>query len=240
MDGFISIQALKHGCMNPIVDSGPLHLESPACVFSRLCNYNGLREKEFSSILVWIPVIVFAFFPLIDFGLPLYSKWQAVVTIYNFQQYRHIQAPGWTLGWTWAKKEVIWSMTGSQTTEQGDCSRFKGNIPHCCKKDPTVVDLLPGTPYNQQYTNCCKGGVISSWVQDPANAASSFLLVVGSAGTSNRTVRMPKNYTLRVPGPGYTCGPGKIVRPSKFLTADKRRVTQALSKLAKLLQGIIR
>ncbi|KAH7850618.1 hypothetical protein Vadar_000491 [Vaccinium darrowii] len=152
----------------------------------------------------------------------------AVVTIYNFQQYRHIQAPGWTLGWTWAKKEVIWSMTGSQTTEQGDCSRFKGNIPHCCKKDPTVVDLLPGTPYNQQYTNCCKGGVISSWVQDPANAASSFLLVVGSAGTSNRTVRMPKNYTLRVPGPGYTCGPGKIVRPSKFLTADKRRVTQAL------------
>ncbi|KAG4390658.1 hypothetical protein GLYMA_05G019101v4 [Glycine max] len=31
----------------------------------------------------------------------------AVVTTYNFQQYRHIQAPGWILGWTWAKKEVI-------------------------------------------------------------------------------------------------------------------------------------
>ncbi|GMN21998.1 hypothetical protein TIFTF001_045587, partial [Ficus carica] len=46
----------------------------------------------------------------------------AVVTMYNFQQYRHIQAPGWTLGWTWAKKEVIWSMMGGQTTEQGDCS----------------------------------------------------------------------------------------------------------------------
>ncbi|XP_058180719.1 protein COBRA-like [Rhododendron vialii] len=152
----------------------------------------------------------------------------AVVTIYNFQQYRHIQAPGWTLGWTWAKKEVIWSMQGAQTTEQGDCSRFKANVPHCCKKDPAVVDLLPGTPYNQQFSNCCRGGVISSWVQDPANAASSFQLTVGAAGTSNGTVRMPKNYTLKVPGPGYTCGPAKMVRPSKFMTADKRRVTQAL------------
>ncbi|GMI69056.1 COBRA [Hibiscus trionum] len=152
----------------------------------------------------------------------------AVVTIYNFQQYRHIQAPGWTLGWKWAKKEVIWSMMGGQTTEQGDCSKFKGNIPHCCKKDPTVVDLLPGTPYNQQIANCCKGGVLNSWVQDPTTAASSFQLSVGQAGTTNKTVRVPKNFTLKAPGPGYTCGPAKIVKPSRFVTADKRRVTQAL------------
>ncbi|XP_010257981.1 PREDICTED: protein COBRA-like isoform X2 [Nelumbo nucifera] len=152
----------------------------------------------------------------------------AVVTIYNFQQYRHIQAPGWTLGWTWAKKEVIWSMMGSQTTEQGDCSRFKGNIPHCCKKDPTVVDLLPGTPYNQQIANCCKGGVINSWVQDPTNAASSFQVSVGAAGTTNKTVKLPKNFTLKAPGPGYTCGPAKIVKPTKFTTADQRRTTQAM------------
>ncbi|GLU10913.1 hypothetical protein SLE2022_276900 [Rubroshorea leprosula] len=152
----------------------------------------------------------------------------AVVTIYNFQQYRHIQAPGWSLGWIWAKKEVIWSMMGGQTTEQGDCSRFKGNIPHCCKKDPTVVDLLPGTPYNQQIANCCKGGVINSWAQDPATAAASFQLSVGQAGTTNKTVRVPKNFTLKAPGPGYTCGPAKIVKPSKFITADKRRFTQAL------------
>ncbi|OMO57276.1 Glycosyl-phosphatidyl inositol-anchored, plant [Corchorus capsularis] len=59
----------------------------------------------------------------------------AVATMYNFQQYRHIQAPGWTLGWTWAKKEVIWNMMGGQTTEQGDCSKFKGNVPHCCKME---------------------------------------------------------------------------------------------------------
>lgn len=121
-------------------------------------------------------------------------------------------------------------MMGGQATEQGDCSRFKGNIPHCCKKDPTVVDLLPGTPYNQQIANCCKGGVLNSWVQDPATAVSSFQLTVGSAGTSNKTVRLPKNFTLKAPGPGYTCGPAKIVKPSKFKSPDKRRVTQALSK----------
>ncbi|KAL7135636.1 hypothetical protein ABFS83_11G111200 [Erythranthe nasuta] len=152
----------------------------------------------------------------------------ALVTMFNFQQYRHIQAPGWTLGWTWAKKEVIWSMMGGQTTEQGDCSRFKGNIPHCCKKDPTVVDLLPGTPYNQQIGNCCKGGVINSWAQDPSNSASAFQVSVGGAGTTNKTVKLPKNFTLRAPGPGYTCGPAKIVKPTKYLTGDGRRVTQAM------------
>ncbi|XP_009763134.1 protein COBRA [Nicotiana sylvestris] len=152
----------------------------------------------------------------------------AVVTIYNFQQYRHIQAPGWTLGWTWAKKEVIWTMMGGQTTEQGDCSKYKGNIPHCCKKDPTVVDLLPGTPYNQQIANCCKGGVINSWGQDPTTAVSSFQISVGAAGTTNKTVRVPKNFTLKAPGPGYTCGPAKIVKPTKFVSADGRRVTQAM------------
>ncbi|KAH8511110.1 hypothetical protein H0E87_008590 [Populus deltoides] len=119
-------------------------------------------------------------------------------------------------------------MQGGQATEQGDCSKFKGNVPHCCKKSPTVVDLLPGTPYNQQTANCCKGGVISSWAQDPANAASSFQLSVGSAGTSNRTVRLPKNFTLKAPGPGYTCARAKIVKPTRFMSTDKRRITQAL------------
>ena len=65
---------------------------------------------------------------------------------------------------------MIWSMVGAQASEQGDCSKFKGNIPHCCKKTPTVVDLLPGTPYNQHILNCCRGGLISSWAQDPATA----------------------------------------------------------------------
>uniref|UniRef100_A0A0E0KJ61 COBRA-like protein n=1 Tax=Oryza punctata TaxID=4537 RepID=A0A0E0KJ61_ORYPU len=152
----------------------------------------------------------------------------AVVTMFNFQQFRHIQAPGWQLGWTWAKKEVIWSMVGAQTTEQGDCSKFKGNTPHCCKKDPTIVDLLPGTPYNMQIANCCKAGVINTFNQDPSNAASSFQISVGLAGTTNKTVKLPKNFTLKAPGPGYTCGRAMIVRPTKFFTNDGRRATQAL------------
>ncbi|WOK99349.1 hypothetical protein Cni_G08061 [Canna indica] len=152
----------------------------------------------------------------------------AVVTIYNYQQYRHIQPPGWILGWKWAKKEVIWSMVGGQATEQGDCSKYKGNIPHCCKRDPSIVDLLPGTPYNMQIANCCKGGVISSWVQDPANAASSFQLSVGLAGTSKKTVKAPINVTLKTPGPGYTCGKANSVPSSKFVSQDGRRTTEAL------------
>ncbi|XP_027122437.1 protein COBRA-like [Coffea arabica] len=152
----------------------------------------------------------------------------ATLSILNFQKYRHIEAPGWKLGWTWAKSEVIWSMLGGQTVEQGDCSKFKGDIPHCCKKKPTVVDLLPAAPYTQRMANCCRGGVLSSWVQDPANALSSFQLTVGQAGTSNKTVRAPKDFTLKTPGPGYTCGPTQFVKPSKFKTPDRRRVTQAL------------
>ncbi|GJU96149.1 COBRA-like protein [Tanacetum coccineum] len=148
----------------------------------------------------------------------------AVVTMYNFQHHRRISPPGWTLGWTWAKKEVIWAMMGAQTTEQGDCSRYKSSSPHSCKKTPTVVDLLPGTPYNQQIANCCKGGVINPWDQ------SAFQVTVGAAGTTNRTVKLPLKFTLRAPGPGYTCGPAVVGKPTKFITPDGRRVTQAMSK----------
>ncbi|CAN0871193.1 COBRA-like protein 4 [Linum grandiflorum] len=152
----------------------------------------------------------------------------ATVTMTNFQMSRHIMSPGWTLSWSWAKKEVIWSMVGAQTTEQGDCSKFKGNVPHCCEKTPTVVDLLPGVPYNQQYSNCCKGGVMAAWGQDPSAAVSAFQISVGQGGTSNKTVKLPKNFTLLGPGLGYTCGPAKVVPSTVFMTADRRRKTQAL------------
>lgn len=81
----------------------------------------------------------------------------------NNQMYRHITNPGWSIGWTWTKKEVIWSIAGAQATNQGDCSKFKGNIPHCCKKTTTVIDLLPRVTYNQQFSNCCKIGVLGLW-----------------------------------------------------------------------------
>eukprot|EP00249_Psilotum_nudum_P007500 c20608_g1_i1 orf=408-1841(+) len=152
----------------------------------------------------------------------------AVVTMYNFQQYRHIQSPGWVMGWNWAQREIIWSMVGAQATLQGDCSKFTSTIPHCCKRDPSIVDLLPGVPYNNQISNCCKGGVLASWAQDPQNAVASFQVSVGRAGTSNTTVRLPKNFTLNTPGPGYTCSPAKVVKSSLFASTDGRRHTQSL------------
>ncbi|MQL69116.1 hypothetical protein Taro_001414, partial [Colocasia esculenta] len=121
----------------------------------------------------------------------------AVVTIYNFQRHRNIGAPGWRLGWKWAKNEVIWSNIGARTTEQGDCSRFRGNIPSSCKKDPTIVDQPQNTPYNMQIANCCKGGVLDSW--GSAESAASFQIAVGWAGNTNKTVRVPMNFTLKAP-----------------------------------------
>ncbi|GKB13192.1 COBRA-like protein [Tanacetum coccineum] len=103
--------------------------------------------------------------------------------------------------------------------------------PHYCKKAPSIIDLLPGTPYNQQIANCCKGGVINSWAQEPNNYASSFQLSVGAAETTNKTVKPPKNFTLLAPGPGYTCGPTVVGKPSKFVTPDGRQVTQAMKLL---------
>lgn len=148
----------------------------------------------------------------------------------NFQMYRPITSPGWTLEWTWAKNEVIWTMIGAQATEQGNCSMFRSNIPHSCKRNPAIVDLMPGTPYNQQIANCCKDGVLASMGKDPSAAVSAFQIAVGAAGTTNRTVKLPKNFTLIAPGGGYSCGPAKIIRPTIFITPDGRRMTKAMSK----------
>ncbi|XP_009804566.1 protein COBRA-like [Nicotiana sylvestris] len=133
------------------------------------------------------------------------------VSIYNFEKYRPIQAPRWQLGWKWSDGEVIWSARGGQATERGDCSQFKGNIPYCCKRDPTFV-------YKQRLMNCRKGAVINSWVQDPWKAVSSFELDVGHAFPSIRKVRKPKRFTLKAPG--YYCRGAKTVESSKFPTQN--------------------
>jgi hypothetical protein len=153
--------------------------------------------------------------------------YRAIVTMYNYQLYRHIQAPGWIMGWTWSKKEVIWNIIGSETRDQGDCSKWKSNLPHCCKKSPEVIDLLPGVPFNQQTANCCRGGVLSSFMQDPATSVASYQIVVGNTGTTNTTIQLPKNVTLMTPGPGYTCSKAVIVPKTRFLSADGRRTTEA-------------
>ncbi|KAL0384843.1 UNVERIFIED_CONTAM: COBRA-like protein 4 [Sesamum radiatum] len=144
----------------------------------------------------------------------------------NFQMYRHIMSPGWTLSWGWAKKEVIWSMVGAQTTEQGDCSKFKGNVPHCCKRNPTVVDLLPGVPYNQQIANCCKGGVVASWGQDPASAVSSFQVSVGLSGRPTRLSNFPRTSPSLAPGQATLAALQRSCRPpctSLLITDGKRK-----------------
>ncbi|KAI3733212.1 hypothetical protein L1987_64432 [Smallanthus sonchifolius] len=71
------------------------------------------------------------------------SSFQAVVKMNNYQMYRQIMSPGWTLGWTWVKEEVIWSIVGAQATDQGDCKEFPNDIPHSCDKNPRIIDMQP-------------------------------------------------------------------------------------------------
>ncbi|MBA0563535.1 hypothetical protein Golob_008510 [Gossypium lobatum] len=127
----------------------------------------------------------------------------AAVTISNFQMYRSIMNPGWTLGWQWAKKEVIWSMVGVKLLS-------KETVPSSKEMYLTVA------------------GVMSAWGQDPTGSVSAFQVSVGLAGTSNKTVKLPKNFNLLGPGLGYTCGPAKVVPSTVYLTPDRRRKTQAL------------
>lgn len=146
------------------------------------------------------------------------------MTILNFQLYRHVEPPGWRMGWAWQGKEVIWKMWGAEATEQGNCSMFSGDIPHCCEREPVIIDLLPGAPYKDQYFNCCKGGVLSSITQDPSNFASSFKLVAGNALISTP----PENFTLGLPG--YTCGPVDVVPPTRYSDDGGRRWREAYGK----------
>ncbi|GMN52468.1 hypothetical protein TIFTF001_021587 [Ficus carica] len=131
----------------------------------------------------------------------------ARVTIQNFYRYRHIDNPGWSLGWTWAKNEVIWSMRGAFATDMGNCSSFKSQIPHSCKKNPVIVDLMldQASPDNMT-EGCCRGGTLYPLSIDPSKSFASFEVQVGSQ-EGNATIHVPRNLTLMAPGPGYSCGP---------------------------------
>ncbi|KAF5931480.1 hypothetical protein HYC85_032353 [Camellia sinensis] len=97
------------------------------------------------------------------------------VVIFNYQMYQHIEPLGWRLSWTWQGDEVIWNMWGVETTEQGNCSAFRGKqLPHCCEKKPVIIDLMPGASYNKQVANCCKRGVLSSITQGPNLFGAAF------------------------------------------------------------------
>nr|GFC81466.1 COBRA-like protein 6 [Tanacetum cinerariifolium] len=81
----------------------------------------------------------------------------------------------------------------------------KSQLPHCCKREPVIVDLLPGAPYNMQVQNCCKAGVLSSINQDPTNSMASFQMNV-------ETLEMTA-YDFNIGVPGYTCGNATKVPP---------------------------
>ncbi|OMP01595.1 Glycosyl-phosphatidyl inositol-anchored, plant [Corchorus olitorius] len=121
-------------------------------------------------------------------------------------------------------------MQGAEATEQGNCTRFKGGaLPHCCEKTPAIVDLLPGAPYNMQTSNCCKGGVLTSMVQDSSKYVSVFQMNIGAGKDSD--FAMPENFTLGIPG--YSCGAAFRVAPSRYSSDGGRRWTQALVAAAK-------
>ncbi|KAG6497590.1 hypothetical protein ZIOFF_045491 [Zingiber officinale] len=168
------------------------------------------------------------------------NHYTVLVSIYNYQLYRHIEIPGWRLGWTWPKHEAIWDMRGAESTNQGDCSRFKvSTLPHCCDPSPTIIDLPLGAPYNFRTDNCCRGGVLSSLAQDPSHIQASFKMVIDSRNVTDEANPKPYNFTLGVPG--YTCSNATKVAASKFKT-DTERTTQALDMGSDLLilavQGI--
>ncbi|XP_058103709.1 protein COBRA-like [Magnolia sinica] len=152
----------------------------------------------------------------------------AVVNITNYQRYRPVQAPGWQLSWTWSKREVIWNVLGATTTNQGDCSKYKANVPSSCEKRPTIVDLTAGAPLINQIEGCCRGGTLTAREEDMETSTAGFQLAVGEAGTTNATVALPHNFTLQAPREGYTCGSARVVDPTRFLTFDRNRFTQAL------------
>lgn len=128
------------------------------------------------------------------------------MTLQNYYQYRHVDKPGWTVGWIWSEDEVIWSMSGAFATQQGNCSDFKFRTPHSCRKDPIILDLTPEMASQNQLADCCRGGILSAWTVNPSKSFSSFEIQVGNIG-NNATVYPPMNLSLMAPGPGYTCGP---------------------------------
>jgi hypothetical protein len=153
---------------------------------------------------------------------------QARVTIQNYYQYRHVDKPGWTLGWTWAKDEVIWSMSGAFATQQGNCSAFKTQA-HSCVKDPVILDLMPEALPENRSEDCCRGGLLSAWAINPSKSFSSFEITVGNLG-ANSSWSAPQNLTLMAPGPGYTCGQVLDTDPTVSSDIDGRRHVQVYSE----------
>ncbi|PPE02742.1 hypothetical protein GOBAR_DD00301 [Gossypium barbadense] len=152
---------------------------------------------------------------------------KARVTIQNYYQYRHVDKPGWKLGWTWAKNETILSMAGAFATKQGNCSSFKFQTPpHSCEKSPVIADLMPDALSENKPDGCCHGGLLAAWAINPSKSFSSFEMTIGNLVT-NPNVQAPINLTLMAPGPGYTCDLIEDTDPSVYSDIGGKRQLQA-------------
>ncbi|CAL1353182.1 unnamed protein product [Linum trigynum] len=161
-------------------------------------------------------------FDVLDY--PQNGGYVARVTIRNFYQYRHVEKPGWQIGWGWANQEIILKMAGAYATDSGDCKNFAAQKPHCCKQNPLIADLWPGAE-GATVEGCCRSGVISAWAIDPPLSFSAFEITVGNLPAN--TSHPPANLTLFAPGPGYTCGPVQDTEPTVFLDYGGRRKIRA-------------
>ncbi|KAK3029029.1 hypothetical protein RJ639_040081 [Escallonia herrerae] len=176
-------------------------------------DFTSWRENSFLNNLLnlqiamthWIQMEI-SRLPLTYFDGQMMAMWKnhARVTIQNYYLYRHVDKPGWKLGWTWARNEVILSMSGAVATQQGNCSSFKVQKPHSCEKDPIIIDL-PESMQQNRSEDCCRDGLLSAWSINPFKSFSSFEVTVGNVGGTS-SVSKPSSLTLRSPGPGYTCG----------------------------------
>jgi hypothetical protein len=96
-----------------------------------------------------------------------------------------------------------------------------------------MVDLPPGTPYNRQVASCCRGGVLSSLVQNNLTSTAAFQMVVGEFalakddGSGNMEPEKPWHFDIGVPG--YTCSNATTVAPTR-VKVDKNRYEQVLRK----------
>ncbi|XP_057788523.1 COBRA-like protein 1 isoform X2 [Salvia miltiorrhiza] len=150
----------------------------------------------------------------------------ARVSIRNYHQYRHVERPGWKLGWWWAREEVILAISGGVATKQGECKASTDEKPHCCSPDPEVVDLAPDATTDSRTDGCCHDGVLAAWAIDPPMSYSSFEITVGNLDQNRTGYLAPLNLTLTAPGPGYTCGPVREAPPTVSSVVGGRREEQ--------------
>lgn len=123
-------------------------------------------------------------------------------------------------------------MAGALATQQGNCSRFKFRIPHCCKRDPVIIDLTPDAAPENRTADCCRNGILSAWAIDQPTSFSSFDIVVGGFD-AKATPRKPQNLTLLAPRLGYTCGPMEEDTPTVVEVVGGRREEQVFSKTSR-------